>query len=210
LVENYTNTKKQKESKMKNAFLILGIVLVFALSASAQIATPLSFYAGGAISMPNSPDGFNDGYKMGWHGLAGVGYKFAPMFQVMGKLEYHDFAADLEGLPLDGGNTKVTMFGADARYSMNMPTFPLKPFFFGGAGLAHLKLDEFEGPTLMTPTLNVGLPYTQDKMYWNIGAGLDFKTGPAWGLFVQGRYVNIATEGESVSFIPVTVGVKFF
>lgn len=195
---------------MKKAFLILGIVFVFALGASAQVPTPLSFYAGGAISLPTSPDGFNDGYNMGWHGTAGVGYKFAPLFQVMGKFEYHDFAANLEGLPLDGGNAKVAMFGADARYSMNMPTFPLKPYFFGGGGLAHVKLDEYSGPSLMTSVLNVGLPYTQDKMYWNFGAGFDFKTGPAWGLFVQGRYVNIATEGEAISFIPVSVGVKFF
>ena len=194
---------------MKKTLLIMGIVTVFAMSASAGAPNPFSIYAGGAVSMPSS-DGFNTGWGMGWHGMAGAGYKLAPKFQVVGKLEYHNFSSDLAGLPIDGGNTKITMFGTDGRYSFGLPAAPITPYFFGGLGMAHVTWDEYSGTDLLTASINEFLPISQDKMYYNFGAGVDLKTGPAWSLFAQGRYVSISTDGEAWSFIPVTVGLKFF
>src|SRR5919112_2032473 len=39
----------------------------------------------------------------------------------------------------------------------------------------------------------------------NAGAGFDFKAG-AIGLFVEGRFHNVFTEGSDATFIPITVG----
>lgn len=194
---------------MRKAITILSILMVFAVAASAQVPNPVSFYGGGAVSVP-SGEGFSNGWKTGWHGHLGIGYKMTPLFQVVGKAEFHNFAANLEGLALDGGNTKITMFGADGRYQMNMPSAPIKPFFFGGVGLANWKIDDFTGNSLIASALNAANPGTQSKLYWNVGAGADFKVGPTASLFIQGRYVSITGDGGSLGFIPITLGLKFF
>ena len=42
----------------------------------------------------------------------------------------------------------------------------------------------------------------------NGGAGFDFDAGSV-GLFVEGRFHNVFTEGDSTNFIPITVGIRF-
>ena len=193
---------------MRNAILILGIVLLFAMSASAQAPQPFSIYGGGAVSMPTSPEGFDAGWKMGWHGWAGFGYKFMPKMQVVGKFEYHTFGSDLGLVGLEGGNANFTLFGADARWTFDVPNSPIKPFCFGGAGMAHLAWSEYTG-ALAAALGDPQIP-AQDKMYWNFGAGCDIKGGPVWSFFVQAKYVSVATDGSAMAFIPVSLGVKFF
>ena len=101
------------------------------------------------------------------------------------------------------------MFGGDARYSFGLPAAPIKPFVLGGLGFANTSVSDFESSDPLVTALNFNSESSTD-LYWNLGAGVDFKTGPAWSLYGQIRYVSIATEGESSSFIPVTVGLKFF
>ncbi|MCK4632548.1 MAG: outer membrane beta-barrel protein [candidate division Zixibacteria bacterium] len=199
---------------MKKILLTLIVLIGFALSANAQVPTPFSFYAGGALSMPASPEGFDAGWKTGWHGMLGAGYKVMPSFQVMGKAEYHTFgleSSDMGGI--EGGDYKVLMFGADGRFNINMPAAPVAPFVFGGVGLANMKLSEFTGPSgteLATALLNATSPEDQNKMYYNVGAGFELKTGPSLKLFAQVRYVGIQTEGDAMAFIPITLGLRFF
>ena len=195
---------------MKKLTLVLVVVVAFAATASAQAPKPFSIYAGGAVSLENSPDAFKDGFKTGFHGMAALGLKMMPMFQVMPKIEYHKFAFDFDGIDgLDGGSLGIWMFGADGRYSLNMPSSPLKPFFVGGFGFANLKQSDFEGG-LAASTLNASKAESQTKFYFNIGAGVDLASNPAFSVFLQGRYVSIATDNESLAYIPVTLGVKFF
>lgn len=197
---------------MKKLLAALLIFLAFAVSASAQVPQPFSIYAGGAISLPNSPESFKDGYKTGYHGAIGIGYKVMPTIQIVGKAEYHTFGFDFEGASgVEGGTNKMWLFGADGRFTVGVPAAPIKPFIIGGAGLANIKQSEFTGTnTLTTSILNSAIPEAQNKFYFNAGAGVEMKSGPAWSLFAQIRYVSVATEGESSAFVPITVGVKFF
>ena len=196
---------------MKKLLLTLIVLIVFALGANAQVPSPFSFYAGGALSMPASPEGFDAAYKTGWHGMVGAGYKVMPALQIMGKAEYHTFGFDFgDDVGLEGGNYKVMMFGADGRFTINMPAAPVAPFVFGGAGLANVKMSEFEGPSLVTSVLNASLPEDQNKMYFNVGAGFEMKASPTIKLFAQARYVGIQTEGETTAFVPITLGLRFF
>lgn len=196
---------------MKKPLLTAVCVIAFAFGVSAQVPTPFSLYAGGALSLPNAPDDFKDSFKTGFHGLVGLGYKMGPGFQLVGKAEYHKFAFDFTGLSgLDGGDSKMWMFGGDGRLAFGLPAAPIKPFVFGGVGLASIKYDDFGGNVTLATARNDALPDTQNKVYYNIGAGVELKAGPSFSLFAQGRYVSIATEGNSTSFIPITVGLKFF
>jgi len=63
--------------------------------AGAQVPVPFSIYGGGLLSFPNAPTEFKDAYKNGFHGMLGLGYKVAPIAQVVGKAEYHRFGFDL-------------------------------------------------------------------------------------------------------------------
>jgi opacity protein-like surface antigen len=195
---------------MKKLLLTTAVLLTFSVGATAQVSTPVSVYLGGALSMPSSAD-FNTGWKMGYHGLAGVGYKLAPSFQVAGKVEYHNFFFDLgDFVGLDGGDTKVWMYGLDGRYSVGLPAFPLKPFLVAGTGIARLSWSEFEGTSLIAAALNTSVPDPVNKVYFNFGGGLELKTIPSFSLFVQARYVTVATDGEKISFVPMSLGVRFF
>ncbi|MCK4856721.1 MAG: porin family protein, partial [candidate division Zixibacteria bacterium] len=195
---------------MKKPLLTAVCVIAFAFGVSAQVPTPFSLYAGGALSLPNAPDDFKDSFKTGYHGLVGLGYKMGPGFQLVGKAEYHKFAFDFAGLSgVDGGDSKMWMFGGDGRLAFDLPAAPIKPFAFVGIGIANIKQSEFGGNVTLATALNDALPDTQNKVYYNIGAGVELKAGPSFNLFVQGRYVSIATEGNSTSFIPITVGLKF-
>lgn len=203
---------------MKKLLFTVLFLTVFAVAAWAQAPQPFSLYAGGALSLPAAPDGFKEGYKTGFHGSIGFGYKAAPNTQIVAKVEHHQFPIDYDSNPLlstltgvEGGANKMWMFGVDARMSFALPSSPVKPFVLGGLGMAKIQQSEFSGSnTLATSTLNSLIQEDQNKMYFNLGAGVELKAGPAWSLFAQLRYVSIATEGESSSFVPVTLGVKFF
>lgn len=200
---------------MKKLFWSLIILLVMAACASAQTPkpTPFSLYAGGAVTMPNSPDAFNENYKTGYHFFGGVGMKAMPMMQLIGKAEYttmgYDFGSESG---IDGGSAKIWMFGADSRFSFGAPTMPFKPFIFGGGGMASVSIDGFSGSntSLVTAYNDASSTETQNKFYWNVGGGLEFKANPMMSFFVQGRFVSVATDGDATVMIPISLGLKFF
>ncbi len=201
---------------MKKFLLVL--VAVFAMSAavSAQVPTPFSFYAGGLVSIPNSPEGFSDAYKTGFHGFVGAGYNVAPNLQVVGKIEYNRFALDYDSDPMlatanvDGGHNNIWMYGADARYSFGLPAAPFKPYALGGLGFARYSTSELESSDPLITSMNDYIPEPQTDLYFNLGAGVEMKAGPAFSLFAQARYVSVQTEGEASAFIPISLGLKFF
>ena len=196
----------------------LAALLVLSAVSVAQVSTPglpFSVYAGGALSLPNAPEGFRDGWKFGYHGSLGVGFNVAPRVQMIGKVEYHKFQSDLDtfgGSSVDGGGIKSVMFGVDGRLNLGAPIVPIKPYAIGGVGIASVSQDEYtSSDPMVASSLNSGSSSeTQSKVYFNFGAGVEFTLAPKASLFVQARYVNIATDGASTGFIPVTVGLKLF
>lgn len=200
---------------MKKFFWTLIILLVMAASAFAQVPKPVPFsiYAAGAITVPNSPDGFSENYNTGYHFYGGLGMKMFPLMQVVGKAEYTNMSFDFgDNGDLSGGNSTIWMFGADSRFSFGAPMVPFKPFVFGGAGLANITFDDVSGSddVLVTAINDEISDETMNKLYWNVGAGFEFKTSPMMSFFVQGRFVSIATEGDPTVMIPFSLGLKFF
>lgn len=191
----------------------MALVGALALPASAQeVESPFSLYVGGLLSLPQEPQGFKEGYQNGWHGFAGIGLGATPLFEVVGKVEYHTFAFDFgSNDTFEGGDRNIWMFGADGRFGLGAPLTPVKPFLFGGLGLAKITYEGFSGPAGPSlDVLNNSQPEDQDKLYWNLGGGLEFGASPQVTLFVQARYVGIETEGNSSGFIPISLGMKFF
>ena len=204
---------------MKKTILttLVALMLMSAVSV-AQVSTPglpFSVYAGGALSLPSSPEGFRDGWKFGYHGMLGVGFNVAPRIQMIGKFEYHKFQSDLDtfgGSTVDGGGFNSIMFGVDGRLNLGAPIVPIKPYALGGIGIASVSFDEYtSSDPLIASSLNSGVSTEKfSKFYFNFGAGVEFTLAPKASMFVQARYVNVATDGGSTGYIPVTLGLKLF
>ncbi len=201
---------------MKKCMYVLVAMFVLTSVASAQNPNPFNLYLGGAISIPNSPAEFADSYKTGLHGFVGVGYSVMPNLQAIGKIEFNRFPLDLGsdqsflGEDITGGHNNMWMFGVDGRYTFSLPSAPIKPFLLGGVGLARISPTQLEGTSDLVASLNEFQPDTQNKVYFNVGAGIELKAGPMWQVFAQVRYVSVATEGDPATFIPVSLGLKFF
>ena len=207
---------------MKKFFWTIAVLMILSAVSMAQVGTPsspLTFYAGGALSMPTSPAGFSDGWKLGMHGMIGAGKNVSPRLQMVGKIEYHKFSADEAattasiGPNVDGGGINTWMYGVDGRLNMGAPVVPIKPYILGGIGIANLSYNEYSTTdtslSSAVATANTSAVSFSD-LYFNLGGGVEFAMGPKTSFFVQARYVSIATEGGSTAFIPVTLGLKIF
>lgn len=201
---------------MKQASLVILLVALCAITVGAQVGAPkapFSIYAGGSMAVQNGPTEFTDMYKAGYNAFAGLGFKTFPKTQLVAKLEYNQFPFDPIGaIGVDGGNTKIWMYGADARMSFAPPAFPLKPFAFVGGGMANMTFDDFSGSnsTLVTALNTTVEGWSENKPYFNVGAGFEFMSSPAFTLFLQGRYVSVSTSGSATTFVPFSLGLKFF
>lgn len=186
---------------MKKIVLLTAMIVMIGAGAFAQVPSkPFNLYAGAGMNMPTSPDGtFKSAYKTGYHGMAAIGLSSMPMMQLVGKVGYFNFASNESGL----GNFSAVTFGADARFSFGVPAAPARPFAFAGGGLAHLTVGESSFGAFSVPSVS------DNKFYYNVGAGLEFNASPTLKLFVQSTYVGVHSNGESLSFVPLTVGIKF-
>ncbi len=193
-------------------FLVAVLLLLTAAPSFSQ--SPISLYGGGFMSFPSSPSGFKNEYKDGFHGMLGIGLKSAPGLQLVPKIEYHKFGRDytfdnLSGV--GGGSESMWLYGIDLRLGPNVPGFPLHPYVLAGGGLAHVSYAEFTGfNSTLVDNLNASLPNSQSPFYYNLGGGLEFAFLPAVNLFVQVRYVSVATDGGATKFVPITVGLRIF
>jgi hypothetical protein len=171
------------------AALALGLLLG-APAAHAQA----EFSIGGGVGIPLGD--FDDAAKLGWQGTAAV--SFAPQnapigFQIDGSYAQYsdDSPLDIKSQFIYGTANAVYRFATaqDSRFH---------PYIIGGAGVYNLK-----------PTGDdvIGDPGSETKFGINAGAGFDIKAGGA-GLFVEGRFHNIFTEGSNTTFIPINVGIR--
>ena len=177
--------------------VVLGAVLMASAGTAPAVAQGAEFSLGGGLTLPLSD--FGNAASTGFHGLAGVsfvpsgspiGIQVDGMFQRFG----------VENAP-DGfdGNFQIIQGTANAVYKFrSSEETKIRPYLIGGVGLYSFKATGDDFPDTGSET-DFGI---------NAGAGFDFKLGAA-GLFLEGRFHNVFSEGESTNFIPVTVGVRF-
>lgn len=190
---------------MKKLLLIVAVLLCLAAVATGQDVKPIDIYIGGGVSIPNAPEGFKDWFKMGYHGMGGVEAKAFTGFSLLFLADYNRFSPDVEGI--DGGEISLLSFTLNAKLGLGVPAAPLKPYFFGGVGLANTSVSDIDASE--PDGISVYTMESKTDACFGVGAGLEFKAGPSAAIFVQGRYMIIATEGDALSYFPITVGFKF-
>jgi hypothetical protein len=180
------------------AALVVGMLL----GAPALRAQGAEFALGGGVGLPLGD--FDDDAKLGWHGLAAV--SFVPEdwpvgIQIDGS--YQQFSLDEERFPgFSGLKTRFIMGTGNVVFKFKTSeesTF--RPYLLGGVGVYNGKTtaDDDPGDVLGGGETDFGI---------NAGAGFDFKAGGA-GLFIEGRFHNVFSEGANTRFIPITLGIRF-
>jgi hypothetical protein len=178
------------------------LALALVLGAPAAHAQGAEFALGGGIGMPLGD--FDDGAKLGWHGLAAL--SFVPEGWPVGI----QFDGSYQQYSLEDG-TFPGFTGLKTRFIMGTGNIVFKfktseestfrPYLIGGPGVYNSKVtaDDDPGDVLGGGETDFG---------FNAGAGFDFKAGGA-GLFIEGRFHNVFTEGSNTQFIPITLGIRF-
>ena len=175
------------------------VALGMLLSAPAVRAQGAEFSLGGGATIPMGA--FSDEAKTGFHGLVAV--SFAPSSFPLGiqidgmyqRLKQDDsFVGDRSIQFLQGTANLIYKFktSEDSQF---------RPYLIGGVGLYNAKL--VGGDDVAVP----GEGNTETDFGLNAGAGFDIKAGGI-GLFLEGRFHDVLTEGEDARFIPITLGIR--
>ncbi len=187
---------------MKKGLVTVLTILVACAIAVPQVQSqeplkPISFYLGGGVSIPTGDLG--DGWKMGFHGLGRLGFNVAPKLDILAGLDYHTFSLDDQGVSgLSGGAISTINLTGDLKVNLGAPGMSSNPFVLGGVGLA------IESASDLTTPLGTFTFDTESDLFIEVGGGVEFNK-----FFIQGRYVNIFASGSSISYLPITAGVKF-
>jgi hypothetical protein len=177
------------------AALTAGMLMI----APAALAQGAEFSLGGGVGIPLGD--FDDAVKTGWMGLAGV--SFVPTgspvgFQIDGQYQQYKFdgSESLKDRLIMGTGNVVFKFKTSEE-----STF--RPYLIGGGGVYNIKATGTDDLGGLIDTDN-----STTKFGLNAGAGFDFKAGSV-GLFVEGRFHDVFTEGSDVQFVPITAGIRF-
>jgi hypothetical protein len=163
------------------------------LAAPALRAQVAEFSLGGGVGVPLGS--FDDAVKMGWQGTAAVSFVPAKLpvgIQIDGN--YSQFSdespLDIKDRLIYGTANAVYKFQSSAETRF-------RPYLIGGLGVYNSK-----------ETGSDALGGSDTKFGINAGAGFNFKAGSA-GLFIEGRFHDVFTDGPNVKFIPLNLGIRF-
>ncbi|HYW30459.1 MAG TPA: outer membrane beta-barrel protein [Gemmatimonas sp.] len=184
---------------MKRSLRLFGLAALVALPAavSAQESTrPVSFGVSGGLSLPVGD--FGEGSDAGFNGTAHLMFKPASFtnLSLRADLGYDRFA--VKNLDL---NTRIISLSGNAIYAFPQ-TNPgiVRPYVLGGVGGYNAKVtgEDLDGD-LDDASTNLGVQG---------GGGINFQLS-GFATFIEAKYVNIFTEGNSTGFIPITFGIRF-
>ena len=187
----------------RTMLLVAGAVALATSTAQAQYsdteAGGVRFLIGGGTSLALGD--FGDAYNNGPHGLLGIAFQpvgFPVGIRIDGM--YHRISGDEEVLPGDDINTQVINGTANAVYSFSTSTeTPIRPYILAGGGVYNIKPVGDDVPDGIDGDTKFGI---------NAGAGFDYRASENLGIFLEGRFHLIFTEGTNTNVLPISLGVR--
>ena len=163
-------------------------LVMVALMAGAGRLSAQRIMVGGGLLMPMGD--YKNADKMGFIGQAGVGFPAGPIgIRIEG-----DYGQTSHKSPTSGNSKIIGGMGA-AVYHFKSPA-SITPYVLGGVGMYNVKV-------------TVGsVSASETKFAFGVGAGLEMKM-TSMSLYLEAKYMNIATSGSATTFIPITVGLRF-
>ena len=151
------------------------------------------FSLGGGIGVPLGI--YNDVVKMGWQATGAV--LLAPASLPVGIQIDGSYSQFSDETPFDIKNQLIYGTASAVYRIQSAENARFHPYLIAGPGIYSSK--ETGDDALGGSTTKFGL---------SGGAGVDFKAGRI-GLFLEGRYHNVFTDGPNVKFLPINLGLRF-
>jgi len=167
--------------------LALGLFAMPGLGAQqTQPTEGIRFGVGGGLTLPIG--NYGDFDKAGWHvmGLIQFPISQSPVharFDAMYGQTSHDVGS---------GNTTLTGATGDLLYHLGNRASTVRPYVLGGVGFYNA---DFGGGS-------------ESKFAFGIGGGILFSIGTMHA-FLESRYMSVQTSGNSLTFLPVSLGLMF-
>lgn len=178
---------------MRKAFLAVATVATLAtVPATAHAQGGFKFGVNAGASLPMGDLG--DAVKTGWGGGVQLMMR-APEARIGWGIEaqFNRFAyKDILGID---PQATLNSYGAMARLEFAAGN---AIYLIGGAGMFRNEVTADDDAPDFEETNNTDFA---------VQGGVGFNFGP--GLFLEGKFVNVFTEGNSMQFVPITVGIRF-
>lgn len=213
---------------MKRA--LLGCLCIIASVAFAQpdpIGAKVRFGVQGNVTSINMPgpeingtqplkDVYGSGYGGGIHldvGLALFSFRLSGDYVTFApdNDRYRNALAQLAGqaasqFTIEGGRINIISGAINGKMQF-LPLPVVSPYLTGGVGLARISADETKITFAGQPSTAYSGFTSETKTAFNLGAGVDLNIGVA--LYLEAKYTWILTDGETSTYLPVTLGVTF-
>jgi hypothetical protein len=153
------------------------------------LVKPFQLGIAGGASQPMSD--LKDAADLGYNGTVAMGINL-PFIPVGLRIDgaYNQFGQKA-GIP-----AKLHVVSATGNVVWRLPSVGISPYLIGGAGL-YMSTADVSGTT-----------QTDNNLGWNAGAGINLPLS-VFKAFVEARYNSYSTNGASVKFVPVTLGIMF-
>ncbi len=204
---------------MKKSSLILACLML----ASTQLFAggPIGFGLQATGATLNVPEPLKAVYGFGYGGGAHLDINLPVLFSIRIAGDYTTYSPDnakfagilagfnpgttASGFSIDGG--RISIFSASANGKLALPTPVLSPYLTAGAGLASISSSDIAVKYQGQPVSSAAGAKAQTNASVNFGAGVDLSLVVT--LYLEAKYTIIFTEGESSSFVPVSLGITF-
>lgn len=148
------------------------------------------FQIAAGTSMPQSD--FKNGYDNGWDVTGSVGYHpWTSPIGIRFDVAYDRFGAKSA---LAGTNNNLSVWSGLTDLTLRVPRmWAVSPYLIGGGGVS--RFSGYNGGS------------SQTKGQWNAGGGIGFGLGNV-KLFLESRYMHVATPGTATKYVPVVLGIS--
>lgn len=202
--------------------LVLCCVLLAAFQSYGQVSGPkVAFGLQADVANLKVGGSLEEVYGMGYGGGVHLDVEFM-MFSLRASGDYITFSPDNDkyrsalsrltgsaaaGFAIDGGRVNIMSGTLSGKWGV-LPLPLLTPYLTGGIGLARLSVDEAKVTLNGVAQGSIPAVQAETKTLANVGAGADLKL-PGLSLYLEAKYAWIFTEGETSSYIPITLGITF-
>ena len=183
---------------MKNSTKIAAFAGLLALPFTVQAQRSISVGVSGGLSVPMGD--LADAVDLGYNVTGHIYYtRSTTKLGFRGDVGYDSWEGKGSSAALDA-NLSSLAFVANGTYNFGESTASMRPYLLVGAGMYRTKSSsEVAGVESSTTSSDAGIQG---------GLGLSFKLS-GFDTFLEARYVNIFSEGNSTSFAPIVFGLRF-
>ena len=176
--------------------MVLGILAVVCMAGIGSLsAQGVRFGIGGGVVMPMGD--YKNVDKLGW--LASADFTYWLSSAPIGIRADGQYSQTTHKNGVDG-NSKIIGGMAELVYAFGTQADQIRPYILGGVGFYNVKV------TIPSASVDTSV----SKIGFGGGAGVAFKLGSgSTRFFVEGKFVNVSTEGGSTTFLPIKAGIRF-